>query len=146
MAFASLTDVNKQLPADKAQAQDAEIPDLQISADRLIRARLAGIVDTDTIALWISPATTPELIREISGLLIAAQFYAKLVVEDEADGSAFAQGLYDRAIGMLDEIRDGNLIIIGINDEEIETSTIDASFWPNDTTQAPFFAVADEWS
>lgn len=146
MAFASLNDVNTHLPADKAQANDTDIVDLGIDADRLIRARLAGIVEVDTILLWVDHNSTPEIIRTISGLLIAATFYANLVAEDEADGSAFAQGLYDRAIAMLNEIREGLLTIIGIDDVEIETSTIDASFWPNDTTQEPFFTVADQWS
>lgn len=146
MAFASLKDVNTHLPDDKAQALDADIPELGIDADRLIRARLAGIINVSTILTWVSPATTPEIIREISGMLIAAKFYAKLVAEDEADGSAFAQELYDRAIAMLDEIREGLLVIIGVDDIEIDTSAIEGSFWPNDTTQAPFFAVADQWS
>lgn len=146
MAFASLTDVNTHLPADKAQALDGDIPNLGIDADRLIRARLAGIIDIDTILLWTTPSNTPEIIRKVSGLLIAAKFYAELVAEDEADGSAYAQGLYNDAIAILDGIRDGSITILGIDNIEIDTNTIDGSFWPNDTTVGPFFAMADQWS
>lgn len=146
MAFASLTDVNKHYPDDKFYVQDADIPDPGIYADRLIRSRLGGIVDTDIIATWISPDTTPEIIREVSGLLIAAKLYAEAAAEDEADGSAYAQSLYDEAIRILDEIREGISVIIGVDTEVIDTTSIEGSFWPNDTTQAPFFAVADQWS
>lgn len=146
MAFASLTDANTHLPDDKAQLLDQELTNLGIDADRLIRARLAGIVEVATILLWVSPDTTPEIIRKISGLLIAAKFYATLVAEDEADGSAFAQSLYDEAIGYLDQIREGSLAIIGVDEIEIDTNTIDSSFWPNATTQEPFFTVADQWA
>lgn len=146
MAFASLTDANTHLPADKAQILDAELPNLGIDADRLIRARLAGIVDTATIALWVSPATTPEIVRKVSGLLIAAKFYSTLVAEDEADGSAFAQDLYNQAIAILDGIRDGSIAVIGVDSVEIDTNTIEGSFWPNNTTQEPFFTVADQWA
>lgn len=146
MAFASLSDVNVHLPDDKAQVQDGEIENLGIDADRLIRARLAGIVDTDLIALWVDSDSTPEIIRKVSGLLIAAKFYSTLVAEDEADGSAFAQGLYDEAIQILDGIREGNIVIIGVDDVEIDTNTIGPSFWPNDTTDGPYFAMADQWS
>lgn len=146
MAFASLKDVNKHLPDDKYFAQDADIVDPGIYADRLIRARLGGLIDTDIIELWVDPSTTPEIIREISGLLVAAKLYGEASAEDEADGSAYAQSLYDQAIGMLDEIREGLMVIIGVDDLPVDTSVIEGSFWPNDTTQPPSFTVADVWS
>lgn len=146
MPFASLKDVNKHLPDDKYYAQDADIVDPGIYADRLIRSRLGGIVDTDIIALWVSPDTTPEIIREVSGLLVAAKLYGEAAAEDEADGSAYAQSLYDEAIRILDEIREGISVIIGVDEIPIDTTSIDGSFWPNDTTQPSFFTVADQWS
>jgi hypothetical protein len=147
MAYAALSDVNKHLPDDKAQASDIDITDLSIEADRLIRTRIASVVELSTVALWLSPDETPEIISTIAGLLIAAMFYAKLVAEDEADGSAFAQGLYDQAMQLLMDIRNGDAIIIGVDGTEIETETISGtSFWPNSTTQEPFFKVADAWS
>ena len=146
MPFASYIDVNKHLPDDKFIAQDADITDPGIYADRLIRARLGGIVDSTIIATWLTPATTPEIIREVSGMLVAAKLYAEASAEDEADGSAYAQSLYNDAIKILDEIREGISVIIGVDTEVIDTTSIEGSFWPNDTTQAPFFAVADQWS
>lgn len=147
MAYASLSDVNSNLPEDKAQASDLEIVDIGIEADRLIRARIGSVVSLDTLASWLDPSTTPEIISKISGLLIAAQFYAKLVAEDEADGSAFAQNLYDQAMALIEDIRNGDAIIIGVDGSEVDTDIISGtSFWPNSTTQEPFFKVADAWS
>jgi hypothetical protein len=146
MAFASLSDVNKHYPDDKFYVQDADIPEPGIYADRLIRARLGGIVDTDIIALWVSPDTTPEIVREVSGLLVAAKLYAEAAAEDEADGSAYAQSLYDEAMRILDEIREGVSVIIGVDEIPIDTTSIEGSFWPDNTTQPSFFKVADQWS
>lgn len=147
MAYAALSDVNKHLPDDKAQAMDSEITDLSIEADRLVRTRIGSVVDLTTMSLWLDPASTPEIISTISGLLIAAQFYAKLVAEDEADGSAYAQNLYDQAMALLMDIRNGDAIIIGVDGTEVDTDILSGtSFWPNATTQEPFFKVADAWS
>ena len=147
MAYASLSDVNSNLPDDKAQASDQDIIDIGIEADRLIRARIGSVVSLTTLAEWLDPTTTPEIIRKISGLLVAAQFYAKLVAEDEADGSAFAQGLYDQAMALIEDIRNGDAIIIGVDGAEVDTDILSGtSFWPNSTTQEPFFKVADAWS
>ena len=146
MAFASLIDVNKHLPDDKYIAQDADIVDPGIYADRLIRARLGGIVDPAIILTWVDPSTTPEIVREVSGLLVAAKLYGEASAEDEADGSAYAQSLYDQAIGILDEIREGISVIIGVDEIPIDTTSIEGSFWPNNTTQPPSFTVADVWS
>lgn len=145
--LASITDINVHLPVDKVQILDGEDSDLQIDAYRLIRSRLTGTYTSNTIATWVSYATTPEQIRRIAGMLIAAKFFANLTAEDDADGSRFAQDLYNMAIGELNFIRDGVVTIIGIDGNPIESSGLSAtSFWPNATTDGPSFAVADVWS
>lgn len=147
MAYAALSDVNVHLPDDKAQAQDADIINLNIDAQRLIKARLANTYELPVLAAWATPDDTPELIREIAGKLVAAKFYANLVAEDEADGSQFAQNLYDEAIATLEEIRQGLLTIIDPDGNPIDNlSFIEASFLPNNLTQPPSFSVAEVWS
>jgi len=147
MAYAALSDVNVHLPADKLQAQDAEIPELNVDVQRLIRARLAGTFDSDIIDLWTTPGLTPELIRGIAGKLVAAKFYAKLVAEDEADGSLFAQQLYNEAIAELNEIRNGMVTVIDVVGNEISNDNLTtASFWPNNTTDPPSFSIGEVWA
>lgn len=147
MAYATIVDVNVHLPVDKLQIEDAEAEPLLIDAQRLVRARLTGVFDITVIDSWATPATTPELIREITGKLVAAKFYAKLVAEDEADGSKYAQDLYNEAIQMLTDIRLGNLTVIDPAGDPISNDNLtETSFWPDATTQEPFFKVADTWS
>jgi hypothetical protein len=147
MAYASLTDVNVHLPIDKAHAQDAQIVDLNLDAQRLIRARLVNNYDQIVLDLWTSPTATPELIREIAGKLIAAKFYAKLIAEDDPTGSAFAQELYNEAIASLNDLRDGNITLLDTSGNIIANSDFSpTSFWPNNSTQAPSFAVAEVWA
>lgn len=147
--FATVDDINAHLPVEqgKAQISDSEDGLLQIDAYRLIRARLSGTFDTTVIAAWTNPASTPEIIREIAGKIIAAKWYALLVAEDEADGSIFAQNLYNEAIAMLNDIRNGVLTVIGVDGEEMANSSLaESSFWPNDTSPEPSFTVEETWA
>jgi hypothetical protein len=145
--YASLSDVRTHLPDDKTQISDGEDDLLQIDAKRLIDARLAGTLTTDVIATWLAPATTPPIIREIAGKIIAAKWYAILVSEDEADGSRYAQDLYNEAIAMINDIRNGTLTVIGVDGIELSNSSlVETSFWPNDDTPGPSFAVEEVWS
>ena len=87
------------------------------------------------------------MIREIAGKIIAAKWYALLVAEDEADGSVFAQNLYNEAIAMLNDIRNGLITVLGVDGEELESSELtQTSFWPNDTSPGPSFTVEETWS
>lgn len=146
MALAALSDVNVHLPYDKLKMEDGYLPEYNIDAQRLIVSRLSGTFTTAVIDLWVDPANTPDAIRRIAGMLIAAKFYAKLVAEDDVDGSKFAQDLYDQAIAELNAIREGTVTVVGVDGEPLDSSSLSSvSFWPNNTTE-PSFAVADNWS
>ena len=147
--YATLDDTNAHLPVEqgKAQIMDGQDDLLQIDAYRLIRGRLSGTFDLSVINTWVSPATTPEQIRQIAGKIIAAKWYALLVAEDEPDGSTFAQNLYNEAIAALNDIRNGTLTVIGVDGEELENSAlIESSFWPNDTSPGPSFTIEENWA
>jgi len=147
--YATLDDINAHLPVEqgKAQIMDGQDDLLQIDAYRLIRGRLSGTFDLTVINTWTSPAATPEQIRQIAGKIIAAKWYALLVSEDEADGSLFAQTLYNEAIAALNDIRNGTMTVIGVDGTELENSAlIESSFWPNDTSPPPSFTVEENWA
>jgi hypothetical protein len=147
--YATLDDINAHLPVEQGKAQISQSEDalLQIDAYRLIRGRLSGTFDTAVINTWVSPVTTPDQIRQIAGKLIAAKWYALLVAEDEADGSLFAQTLYNEAIAALNELRTGDTTLIGVDGLEIENpALIESSFWPNDTSPDPSFSVEETWA
>jgi hypothetical protein len=147
--YATLDDINAHLPVEqgKAQIMDGQDDLLQIDAYRLIRGRLSGTFDLTVINTWTSPAATPEQIRQIAGKIIAAKWYALLVSEDEADGSLFAQTLYNEAIAALNDIRNGTMTVIGVDGTELENSAlIESSFWPNDTSPPRSFTIEETWA
>lgn len=146
--LASLEDINTFLPDDKARQGDADDDDLQIDTARIIKGNLAGVFQPTTLAAWISPVTTPELIRGIAGRMIAARWYAKLYSEDDVTQSSYAQNLYMEAVGFLNDIRGGTLVVLDANDNPIENNELllsSAVFWPNDTTPGPYFTMTTEF-
>lgn len=147
--LASIDDINTHLPSDKAQIDDADDDLLQIDAHRTIRALLAGTFTAVQLATWVDPATTPPLIRQVAGLLIAAKWYATLYAEDSIEDSTFAQSLYNEAIGILNGIRDGTLTVIGADGTTIidtgGTGLSSDDFFPNDSAAGPVFTMDAEF-
>ena len=87
--------------------------------ERIIRGYLAGHIPGEEIATWQTPVSTPELIRDIAGRLVAAFRYRKLYSEDVNEISPYAQNLYTEAINMLNMIVSGELTIVSLVDEEL---------------------------
>lgn len=118
--LASLEDINANLPSQDEQpvieASDENTDLISTSVARVVRGYLSGVIDNVTLMSWVDPVSTPETIREIAGMLIAAQLYfnfaarTSLTIEERN----FAQLLYDKAIAMLQQIVDGMIIIPGI--------------------------------
>lgn len=135
--YASLDDINTHLPPGKAEIEDAEDDLLQVDAFRFIRSKLVGTFATTTLALWVSPATTPEVIRAIAGRLIAAKWYMEIYAEDSDEDAAYAQRLYDEAMMMIQQILDGLVTVLdpvtGEPYPDVNTGMLtEASFFPND--------------
>jgi len=134
--YATVEDINTHLPPGKAEIEDAEDDLLQVDAVRFIRSKLTGTFATTILATWLDPTTTPDVIRAIAGRLIAAKWYAEIYAEDSDEDAKYAQRLYDEAMMMLQQIIDGNLIVIdpGTGDPvEGDTGQLtETSFWPND--------------
>jgi hypothetical protein len=146
--LASLVDINTFLPDDKALMGDADDDAFQIDTARIIKGNLAGVFQPTTLAAWSNPANTPDLIRGIAGRMIAARWYAKLYSEDDTTLSEYAQSLYVEAVGMLNDIRGGSLVVLGPDDNPVETNLLvlsDAVFWPNDSTPGPYFTMTTEF-
>lgn len=140
--MATLDDVNAHLDGEVIEATPDNTDLVQVSVARIIRGYLGGLVAQSTLMSWDTPATTPDIIREIASMLIAAKVYfnesarTSLIVDDDN----FAQRLYDQAMAMLQLILDGQIIIDG--GEEGETGavgvlTID-DFFPVDDTDRAF--------
>jgi len=112
--MASLDDVNAHLDGQVIEATPDNTDLVQVSVARIIRGYLGRVLDTVTLVSWTSPDVTPEIIREVASMLIAAQVYfnesarTSLIIEDQN----FAQRLYDQAMALLQLILDGQIAVI----------------------------------
>jgi hypothetical protein len=143
--FASNTDIQSWLQNDKISVDDALAGKPNIDAARTIKGQLAGVFSPITISSWADPASTPEVIRGIAGRLAAAFIYRKIYSEETGEIPAYAQELYNEDIGMLVDIKTGNLTVTDNSDEPVDVTGGNLlSFWPNDST--PAFTMDQEFA
>lgn len=146
--LASLQDINGWLTDDKLEANETNTAQLQIDAQRLIRGQLASSFTPTVLSSWITPATTPGLIRAVAGRLVAAYLYKKVYSEEGMQIPAYAQDLYDEAIAMLTDIRAGNLTVTDDDGNPIDGNTeslSSADFFPNNSSDPPYFTMSQQF-
>jgi hypothetical protein len=140
--YASLNDVNVFLPQDKLPMDSSEIEPFALDSERIIRGYVGGVIPYATYNAWADPDSTPELIRAIAGRLIASAFYAERYSEDDPNVPAYAQSLYNVAIGYLMGIKAGTQVVIEADGTTIDVSSsqlTNKDFLPNDlSTPAAF--------
>jgi hypothetical protein len=137
MPLADLGDINQHLPGI-AQLTDLTDDDYQEDAERIVRGYLSNVYSASTIAGWMTPSTTPELIRSIAGRLIAAKYYAAKVSGEVAEWNEYSDALYKEAISMLESVQSGDLVLTDVAEEPTTGDHITSdSFYPNDLTVAP---------
>ncbi len=147
--LATLNDIQKFLPEHKVEANVANTAQWQIEATRIVKAKLSGTFTAVTLHSWDTPEDTPPIISSIAGELVAAYLYRALYSEDETVVPIYAQTLYNEAIQMLNDIRDGFLVVLDENDVPIEgvttTSMGTGDFYPDNTAPGPYFKMGDQW-
>lgn len=146
MALCSIDDINSYLPTGQTtpqvvvEADDVNVQLIQISVARIVRGYLSRILSNATMAVWTDPEHTPEIIREVAAMLVAAQLFVNQVSATSLDVEErhWAQILYDRAVLLLEGIVGGS---ISIGDETPidtpETMTTE-DFFPVDDTDRAF--------
>jgi hypothetical protein len=156
MALCTLDDVNTHLPIDKIQMEaGTEFDTYLLDAERIIKGALSNTYSATTMAEWSDPTVPPThikyvpgMIRSIAGRFIASFFYAKRFSEETTDVAQYAQKLYDEAIGMLNKIVAGDIILYDEVDETAETGgrLEEDDFFPNDVNATPpVFAMDREF-
>jgi hypothetical protein len=141
--FASLDDVNMHLPTDKLEMEEPELALFGLDADRIIRGYLAGVIPATTLAAWIDPQTTPEIIRAIAGRFIAAFWYRERYSEDSLDDPEYAQFKYNEAMSLLQGVISGSVIMVEVPDIGIGVHFSSDDFYPNNTDDGPIFTMDD---
>jgi hypothetical protein len=143
--LASIDDINGNLDDVVIQANDENTDLIQISVARVIRGYLSRIFPTTILVGWDTPDHTPEIIREIAGMLIAAQHYYVQISAQSNDilDTHYAQRLYDRAMLLLQGVLSGEIDVIDPStgdelpgDDAVSMGTLD--FFPVDATDRAF--------
>lgn len=143
MPLATYEDANGHLDGTKIKfVSDVDAAPESREADRIVRSKL-GDIFPDYVNLWdISvvpqeePAQVPGLVNEAAALLMASYRYASRYSEDDLNENDYAARLEKRALGILQDIRDGKAVLFdvtyGVTTEEAYGLESD-DFWPNDS-------------
>lgn len=144
MSLCTLEDINKHLPDDKLQLLNAQDEPYQLTAERVIKGYLSGTFTPATLATWLTPETTPDLIQEIAGKYIAAIYYRLRLSETYPEFTNYLKTVYDEAVDMLISVRNGELVLMDLGTGVVVTPTgrlSAASFFPNDAAPEPVFSM-----
>lgn len=109
-----------------------KVPDeLDQTAHDVVFGRVSQVYDVTT---WVDTATTPSLILRIQSLLVAAWIYQAQYSEDlEVDNNNYGVKLEQRAMGLLTDIFEGDLVI---PDTDVpQSSTGNPVFFPTDAQE-----------
>lgn len=99
-----------------------------------VTGRLASKV---VVTGWVSPSTTPVMVRSIIGMRVAAQRYNVAYSEtSEDDGNPYANKLMEWSEMLIQGILDGTLLVVGIPDTPGLVGTI--AFYPTDLVGLEF--------
>lgn len=142
--FASKTDIQTWVQSDKILVDDTNSQKANIEATRIVKGQLAGFFSPIVISSWADPASTPELVRGVTGRLAAAFMYASIYSEEAGgDVSDYAQWLYNGAMALLIQITSGQLTVTDEDNNPVDTQGSGLlSFFPDDTT-TPAFTMGD---
>lgn len=144
--YASISDIQTWPREDRIDVNVVNSVKPGIEADRLIRAQLAGVFASTVSATWVDPDTTPETVRSIAGRLTAAYLIRNLYSEEGNAIPEYATELYVEAVQMLADIRRGTLTVVDATGAPVNPVSSDISFWPDDSTDGPYFTMAQQFS
>lgn len=120
-----------------AWAEKTKLPILQLESELVgqmetrVLARLSAAYPDDVIT-WVSPDTTPQIVRTVISMLYVAWFYDRQYSEEQQSLNDYAVLLRAEAETLLQGILDGSIIIPGV----VTPSLDSAAFYPTDTSSA----------
>lgn len=135
MALISVDEVQLFIEETKLNLDHDEMLAEAAFQETLVLAKFTGCgLDTST---WVDEGTTPELVRYIIGMLVAAQKYNKAYSEtDEAAGNPYANKLEERAHMLIDGICGGRIDLVEVTDDPLALGHAQPEFYPTDATGA----------
>jgi hypothetical protein len=138
--MATLDDINGHLDGQVIEATADNSNLAQVNVSRVIRGYLSGLFDSTTLMGWDTPEHTPDTIREIASMLIAAQVYFNLAARQSfnVNNDNYAQRLYDEAMKMLQGIIDGTIVIVEEGEAPVGPGLSEGDYFPIDDTDRAF--------
>lgn len=136
----TLDDINGHLDGEVIEATADNSNLAQVNVSRVIRGYLSGLFDSTILMGWSTPETTPDTIREIASMLVAAQVYFNLAARQSFDinNDNYAQRLYDEAMKMLQGIIDGTILIVEEGEVAVGPGLSEGDYFPIDSTDRAF--------
>lgn len=130
-AVVELAEVQAWLESTKYTLSKVD-EDLEQTARQLVYGRLTTAHFNSST--WTTVEATPELVRRIIAMLVAAWEYDRATAEDQLEGSSYADKLERRALALLQSIIDGDLTSddLVIDEELVATSNDSIVFFPTD--------------
>lgn len=92
---------------------------------------LARLAQSFTVATWVSPNTTPKLVRKIIAMKYACRAYARQYSEDPGEND-YALRLCADADLLLDAIANGTLVLVEVPGTDVGGIV----FYPTDSSSA----------
>jgi len=109
----TLDDINGNLDGVIIEATPDNSDLVQVSVARVVRGYLSRIIDPVSLASWVTPDVTPDIIREIAAKLCASQIYYNEISRTsiEVTNNNYAQRKYDEAMALLQEVINGSIVL-----------------------------------
>ena len=123
--FADKTDIQTWIRNDVVRVDDANSQKPNVEARRTIIGQLSGYFSSIVLQSWADPSSTPDTIRSIAGRLAAAFLYRTLRDSEQDVISEYAQELYNEAIGDLQKIKIGDIIVVDDTSTPIDITGTD---------------------
>lgn len=132
MALISIDDVQPFLEESKLSLDHGDKLPEEPYQSTVVKSRLSTC-DID-VSTWVDRGSTPELVRWIIGMLVAAQRFNRFYSEsDEEAGNPYANKLEARAETLLEGICSGSIDLLDITDDPATTGFGSPLFYPDDT-------------
>lgn len=123
-----LSQVQQWLETTKLRLDSID-PALEKTARDQVFSMLSAVF---TINTWVDNSTTPTLVSQAIAMLVAAWTYNRAYSEETTAGNPYALWLEQKALALVDGIRDGSIDLIEVPGVGVEQAIL--SFLPNDAT------------
>lgn len=133
MTRITVEEVRGWVETTKLNIQDLDL-DFLPQLETEVLAQLGTVYDVTT---WVSPSTTPDLVRVLLTKMYAAWMYDRAYSENQAETNPYAAMLKANAQELLRGLIDGTIEIPGVS----ALSNPNPSFYPDELACGPEFSI-----